>query len=787
MIDGKIAVHIYAPALSLSGYGTAARQLTDYCLSDDRFMVFLENVPWGNCAFIHESTLSDKTKLKTYYDAMMRYEQAKQQDLAFDISLYCTIPNEFKRRAQICIGVTAGIEVDRVTREWIAGCNQMDLIVVPSEFSANILSQTSYTVKNPNGSESIERISKQISIIPHWFDKPTTIKPLTLDFPTKKNLLFVGMWGNKGGFGEDRKNVADLVRLFYETFKEESDVGLILKTEIILDSEEDLFHCKKKLQDIKSNFKNPKCKVYLLHDLLSEEEMWGLYTHPKVAGLVSLTHGEGYGLPLLEALAAELPALATNWSGHLDFCKKGKGFIPIDFEMKEIPECQVWQGLIDKGAMWASVDAEDTKSKLRKFINSSFPIRKQAKDSLQELTANFSKASIVKKWSEFFNSFIRAKDSSDSTDQVSPQVQQKISEIQKIKTQFGIVDGGEKEKVLYVMPMSFGDIVISTCIVDSLIKSRHFEDEVYFATKKEYFEVLQGLVDTYGVKLIEYADILINSEITREIWDTVYVPGINVQYNFSNWTLGNGNYSLNLLQEFAKQCNLIPPDLTDYCLAPKEYPIPDGNYICLTAVSSKEAKKYKHWTDVVANLKEMIPSVKIVQLGLKNEDLIDGCLDFRGISFNETLFVIQKSIMHIGPDTGMNHAAAALGVPHFVLFASTSPRQCAPHLLDPSVLQICLEPSEVKCGKCHCYKDACQNKVEGVNCISSIEPTVVCKEIYRLLGAIKELEGDEKLKKHLKESRGLPMLSQEIFDEQVAVIKAKREKNGQEQTSQIAE
>lgn len=786
MIDGKIAVHIYAPALSLSGYGTAARQLTDYCLSDDRFMVFLENVPWGNCAFIHESTLADKSKLKNYYDAMVKYEQAKQQNLTFDISLYCTIPNEFKRRAQVCIGVTAGIEVDRITREWIAAANQMDLIVVPSEFSANVLSQTSYTVKQPNGENVDERIQRQISVIPHWFDKPKEIKPLNLDFPTKKNLLFVGMWGNKGGFGEDRKNVADLVRMFYETFREESDVGLILKTEIILDSEEDLFYCKKKLEDIKSNFKNPKCKVYLLHDLLSEDEMWGLYSHPKIVGLVSLTHGEGYGLPLLEALASELPVIATNWSGHIDFCQKGKGFIPVDFDMKEIPECQVWGGVIDKGSMWASVRAEDVKSKLRKFINSSFPIRKQAKEYYPELERVFSRAAVLNKWKSFFDGFIRSNSNEAEAQQKSPQIQQKISEIEKIRNQFGI-EPGEKEKVLYVMPMSFGDIVISTCIVDSLINNRHQEDEVYFATKKEYFEVLQGLVDNYGVKLIEYADILINSEITREIWDTVYVPGVNVQYNFSNWTLGNGKYSLNLLQEFAKQCNLVPPDLTDYCLAPKECSIPEGNYICLTAVSSKEAKKYKHWNDIVVNLKSMVPGLKVVQLGMKNEDLIDGTLDFRGISFNETLFLIKNSVMHIGPDTGMNHAAAALGIPHFVLFASTSPRQCAPHLLDLTALQICLEPSEVKCGKCHCYKDVCQNKIEGVNCISSIEPSVVCGEIFKLLTGIQELNSNEKLKRQLKESRGLPMLSQEVFDEQVSLIKSKREKNGQEQTSSPAE
>lgn len=782
MINDRIVVHLYAPVLSCSGYGTAARQIADYCLQDERFLVFIQNVPWGSCAYVHENTLKDKEKLKVYYEAMIRYEQANQQKLQFDISIYCTIPNEFKRRAQVCIGATAGIEVDRITREWISACNQMDLIVVPSEFSAKIMSETAYTVNYEGRPPVQERIEKPISIIPHWFEKSATIKPLNLKFSTKKNLLFVGMWGNKGGFGEDRKNVADLVRLFYEAFKDDSGVGLILKTELILDGEEDLFYCKKKLEEIKANFKNPKCKVYLLHDLLSEEEMEGLYAHPQVTGFVTLAHGEGFCVPALEALSHGVPVLATNFSGYLDFCKKGKGFIPIDFTMKEIPECQIWDGVISKGSMWACVDNEDVKAKLRKFVNSSFPIRTQAKEYLPELTSKFEKQAVIQKWREFFDSFITLQGQQPTDNKPSPQVQRKLSEVQKLRERYSINES-DKESVLYIMPMSFGDIVISTCVVNSLIAARHQDEDFYFATKKEYFEVLQGLVDNYGVKLIEYDDVLINSEITREIWDTVYAPGINVQYNFSNWTLGNGKYSLNLLQEFAKQCNLVPPDIIDYCLAPKECAIPSENYICLTAVSSKDAKKYNYWADVVYNLKLMIPNVKIVQLGLKNEQMVDGCMDFRGLSYNETLFLIKNSLMHIGPDTGMSHAAAALGRPHFVLFASTSARQCAPHLTDLTALQVCLEPSEVKCGKCHCYKDVCTKKIDGINCISQIEPSVVCQEIFKLLKGVEELETDPKLREYLNNARGLPLLTQEVFDEQIEKIKLLREKNEQKETA----
>ena len=34
---------------------------------------------------------------------------------------------------------------------------------------------------------------------------------------------------------------------------------------------------------------------------MSEAEMTALYQHPKVKGMVSISHGEGFGLPLFEA------------------------------------------------------------------------------------------------------------------------------------------------------------------------------------------------------------------------------------------------------------------------------------------------------------------------------------------------------------------------------------------------------------------------------------------------------------------------------------------------------
>ena len=66
----------------------------------------------------------------------------------------------------------------------------------------------------------------------------------------------------------------------------------------------------------------------MLHGDLRDEEMNGLYNHPKVKAHVTFTHGEGFGRPLLEASLSEKPVIAPNWSGHVDFLNNDAILLP---------------------------------------------------------------------------------------------------------------------------------------------------------------------------------------------------------------------------------------------------------------------------------------------------------------------------------------------------------------------------------------------------------------------------------------------------------------------------
>ena len=112
----------------------------------------------------------------------------------------------------------------------------------------------------------------------------------------------------------------------------------------------------KKIDDVRSkfptNFDLPN--VYLLHGDLTDSEMNSLYNHPKIKAMISFTHGEGYGRPLLEFGITGKPVIAPNWSGHVDFLSENGILLPG--ELKKVHSSVVWENVIIKESSWFYVD-----------------------------------------------------------------------------------------------------------------------------------------------------------------------------------------------------------------------------------------------------------------------------------------------------------------------------------------------------------------------------------------------------------------------------------------------
>jgi glycosyltransferase involved in cell wall biosynthesis len=356
-------VLICAPVSSRSGYGAHARDLVWSFMEHDKYDIKIQDVPWGDCP--RNALNEDNSNDKKILDSILPEPKLDRQP---DIYVDIRIPNEFQNIGKFNIGITAGIETTAVSQNWLDGCNKMDLIIVPSEHSKSGFINTKYDkVQNmPDGQQQKIgelKLEKPMEVLFEGADediyKPIDNSSLDLVDDIKENFafLFVGQW-TKGGYGEDRKDVAKLVKVFYESFANKKEQpALILKTNGATYSIMDREDCLRKINEVKSRFpsdwKLPN--VYLLHGSLSDEEMNKLYNHPKVKTFVSLTHGEGFGRPLLEATMTGLPVIATNWSGQVDFLSTDESIL-LGGQLKQVPKSQHWKDIIIPESQWFNVN-----------------------------------------------------------------------------------------------------------------------------------------------------------------------------------------------------------------------------------------------------------------------------------------------------------------------------------------------------------------------------------------------------------------------------------------------
>jgi glycosyltransferase involved in cell wall biosynthesis len=357
----KKVMLICAPVSSRSGYGDHARDLVRAFLKLDKFNIKILDVNWGETPRNALDNESDKNIINCI---LPQPQLDRQPDVYVDIR----IPNEFQTWGKINIGITAGIETTAVSSKWLEGCNKMDLVIVPSEHSKDGFVTALYEKMQqlPDGQQQKIgefKLEKPMEVLFEGVDenvfKPIDDSSLDLVDDIKEDFAFlhVGLWG-KGGYGEDRKDISKLVKVFYESFaNKKKQPALILKSNAATFSILDREDCLEKINQIKSMF--PKDwnlpNVYLLHGSLSMEEMNKLYNHPKIKSFVSLTHGEGFGRPLLEATMVGLPVITSGWSGQMDFLSQTDSLL-LGGEMVKVPQSQHWKDIIVPESQWFNVN-----------------------------------------------------------------------------------------------------------------------------------------------------------------------------------------------------------------------------------------------------------------------------------------------------------------------------------------------------------------------------------------------------------------------------------------------
>jgi glycosyltransferase involved in cell wall biosynthesis len=200
--------------------------------------------------------------------------------------------------------------------DW-AGCDgNLNEIWTPSAFSRDSLMQMT---------------GKPVSVVPHYLPqeparKRTEGAPFTvLTMADSRSSL-------------SRKNPEGAVRAFVSAFGQSTEAKLLLKISA-KDEELQAFDAR-----LGGALQAPNIEV--IRDFMSEEALSALYGRADV--LLSLHRSEGFGLPMLEALARGVPVVATGWSGNLDFTTRENSIL-VPYALVPVNDA----ASIYRGSHWA--------------------------------------------------------------------------------------------------------------------------------------------------------------------------------------------------------------------------------------------------------------------------------------------------------------------------------------------------------------------------------------------------------------------------------------------------
>jgi glycosyltransferase involved in cell wall biosynthesis len=413
----KPLVIVSCPIDTFSGYGARSRDIVKALFKTGKYDIKIMPQRWGNTPYgaLNADIAEEKQILDNYYPAPQLQSQP-------DVWIQITVPNEFQPVGKYNIGITAGIETTICAPTWVEGINKMNLTLVSSEHAKKVFEESKFEKRNKqtNASEGTLVLEKPIQVLFEGADLEKYFPMSDDEIPADElvealdeiesdfNFLFVGHW-LPGGFGEDRKNVGLMIRMFLEAFKNKKNApGLILKVShgpaSIMDREEVL----KKIDAIRNEVKTATLpNIYLLHGELEDSQMNFLYNHPKVKAMLSFTKGEGFGRPLLEFTLSQKPLLASGWSGHLDFLDPEFANL-IPGEVKAVDKSAVNDFILEQGG-WFNVDQGYAIGVMKDVFENYKKYLPKAKQLAFRNKQNFSLEKMTEKLDTIFEAFVPKK------------------------------------------------------------------------------------------------------------------------------------------------------------------------------------------------------------------------------------------------------------------------------------------------------------------------------------------------------------------------------------------
>ncbi len=269
-------------------------------------------------------------------------------------------------------------EFGSLPEEWVrVFSTQVDEMWVPSNYVRQVYIESGVPAERvvviPNG------------VNPEKFHPG--VKPYSLKTQKKFKFLFVGGTIH-------RKGIDLLLQAYLDAFKGSDDVCLVIK-----DMGGNSFYSgqtlKTEIQRIQNSQESPE--IEYIDTMLSEDELVGLYTACNI--LVHPYRGEGFGLPILEAMACGVPAIVTNGGACLDFCNSSNSLLVKAVRKQFKEKCIGDRKTV--GYPWMfEVELDDLKDKMRYACNHPEEIRALGKEISQDVRDNWTWAEAAGKITE---------------------------------------------------------------------------------------------------------------------------------------------------------------------------------------------------------------------------------------------------------------------------------------------------------------------------------------------------------------------------------------------------
>eukprot|EP01116_Phalansterium_solitarium_P009089 TRINITY_DN2310_c0_g1_i2.p3 TRINITY_DN2310_c0_g1~~TRINITY_DN2310_c0_g1_i2.p3 ORF type:complete len:338 (-),score=152.50 TRINITY_DN2310_c0_g1_i2:51-1064(-) len=255
-------------------------------------------------------------------------------------------------------------ETDRIPDKWAGRCNELvDEVWLPSQFNVETFANA-----------GVERA--KLSVLPEPVDvdeyNPQFYHAVHLPKRKGFNFLAVAKW-------EKRKNWDGLLQAYFDEFNAADDVALHIRSSLDSRNEQEY----RLLIDsyLKAHERNRSSLpvVSIIKDKYPFTKLPALYK--AVDAVVSATHGEGWGLPLIEGMAMELPVIATNWSGTTEFMRASNShpvavasLVPADVS----------------GHLWAQPNITLMRRAMRDVFTNRHTAKELGRKARQDVVANWS-------------------------------------------------------------------------------------------------------------------------------------------------------------------------------------------------------------------------------------------------------------------------------------------------------------------------------------------------------------------------------------------------------------